>query len=331
MGSRVRVAASACLVAAGLFLTGLGGAMAFAESDDVGAASAGTGAADPGAGGDLARPDPDRTKTRESQEDSEPDDTGAPETDRPDSPSTSARGRHWPPSWSRLPRWAWPHHPVKTSAEPSSTPATTPVTPSTTAPTTTPSTTRPTTTNPTTAPSPAPAPGDTGSDHDGHEGLPPKLDEPGPVTPSVIDAVPGLPVVVPMAPVAVPVIGVPPIGLPSVVGVGSAGSGSGGSGGGAAPRAGSPGVPAHGAPAQEPAARRPDVPVRSGEPAAVPASFRVGYGEYLRTAGVAQIAAVAVPGTAGIMVLTGLGGLVGYRQAKAGRVVRTESIARFMN
>jgi hypothetical protein len=31
------------------------------------------------------------------------------------------------------------------------------------------------------------------------------------------------------------------------------------------------------------------------------------------------------------MALTGLGSLVGYRQAKSGRAARTESIARFMN
>jgi hypothetical protein len=92
-----------------------------------------------------------------------------------------------------------------------------------------------------------------------------------------------------------------------------------------------PEAPPRAAPPQQPSVRQPEAPVRSGDPAAVPASFRVGYGEYLRTAGVGQIAAVAVPGTAGILMLTGLGGLVGYRQAKAGRVPRTESIARFMN
>ena len=57
----------------------------------------------------------------------------------------------------------------------------------------------------------------------------------------------------------------------------------------------------------------------------------VGYAEYLRTAGTSQIAALAVPGVAGILVLTGAGGLVGYRQAKAGHVVRTGGAARFMS
>jgi hypothetical protein len=62
----------------------------------------------------------------------------------------------------------------------------------------------------------------------------------------------------------------------------------------------------------------------------VPASYRAGYGEYLRTAGVAQMAAVAVPGVMGILALTGAGGLLGYRQARAGRTVRAGGSARFV-
>lgn len=307
--SRIRVAASAGIVAAGLFVTGLGGAMALAESDEVGAPSVGAGAGDPGA---VPQPDVDRTKTPEGQEVPGTRETDPPKTEHTGTPST--------------PKGGDPGSPTE-SSEHSSTPTTDQTTTATSSPTS-PTTSSPTTTSPTTTTT-APVPGDTGSDHDGPEGVPPKLDEPGPVTPSVLDAVPGLPVVVPMAPIAVPVI-IPPLGLPSVIGVGSGGGGAGG-GGGVAPRVGPPEAPARGGPAQEPAARRPEAPVRSGEPAAVPASFRVGYGEYLRTAGVAQIAAVAVPGTAGIMALTGLGSLVGYRQAKSGRAARTESIARFMN
>ena len=73
------------------------------------------------------------------------------------------------------------------------------------------------------------------------------------------------------------------------------------------------------------------MPVRGGDPGLPPATtYRVGYGEYLRTAGMSQIAAVAVPGVAGILVLTGAGGFVGYRQAKAGRAVRTAGTARFI-
>jgi hypothetical protein len=61
----------------------------------------------------------------------------------------------------------------------------------------------------------------------------------------------------------------------------------------------------------------------------IPASYRVGYAEYLRTAGTFEIAALAVPGTVGIMALTGAGGLVGYRQARAGHTVRM-NVARFI-
>jgi hypothetical protein len=60
------------------------------------------------------------------------------------------------------------------------------------------------------------------------------------------------------------------------------------------------------------------------------ASFRVGYADYLRTAGVPQLVAMALPGIAGILLLTASGGFIGYRQAKAGSTVRTTSIERFL-
>ena len=83
--------------------------------------------------------------------------------------------------------------------------------------------------------------------------------------------------------------------------------------------------------AEPPPARQP-LPATAGNNAAMPAStYRVGYGEYLRTAGMSQIAVLAVPGLAGILVLTGAGGLVGYRQARAGQAVRTSSVSRYMN
>ena len=44
-----------------------------------------------------------------------------------------------------------------------------------------------------------------------------------------------------------------------------------------------------------------------------------------------QVAALAAPGLAGMLVLTGAGGLLGYRQAKAGHAVRTGGTARFVN
>ncbi|MDV3123809.1 hypothetical protein M1247_02665 [Mycobacterium sp. 21AC1] len=63
--------------------------------------------------------------------------------------------------------------------------------------------------------------------------------------------------------------------------------------------------------------------------AAPPESFRIGYVDYLRTAGTLEIAAAAAPGVVGIMALTGAGGFFGYRQAKAGLAVRTGT-ARFI-
>jgi hypothetical protein len=143
-----------------------------------------------------------------------------------------------------------------------------------------------------------------------------------PGEPAVIDAGGG--VVAGAAPVGVAM----PIALPVIVapGVGVAGgAGSGGSGGSAgllpAPR---------GLPSQPPAGRNPQ-PANVGSNAAVPnASYRIGYNEYLRTAALPQVAALAVPGLVGILVLTGAGGLVGYRQAKAGHVVHVGGSARFM-
>ena len=81
----------------------------------------------------------------------------------------------------------------------------------------------------------------------------------------------------------------------------------------------------------EPPAGRVPPPANVGSNVAVPnSSYRIGYTEYLRTAGLPQVAALAVPGLAGILVLTGAGGLVGYRQAKAGHAVRVGGTARFM-
>ena len=118
------------------------------------------------------------------------------------------------------------------------------------------------------------------------------------------------------APIVLPVIVAPPIGL---------GGGAGG--------AGSPGTPA-GPPsavtAESPAGRVPPPPANVGSNVAPASSYRIGYTEYLRTAGLPQVAALAMPGIAGILVLTGAGGLVGYRQAKAGHTVRAGGTARFM-
>ena len=145
-----------------------------------------------------------------------------------------------------------------------------------------------------------------------------------PGTPGVLDA--GAGVVAAGAPVgaavpiALPVIVAPPLGL---------GIGVGGVGGGGA-SAGLPPAAPRGVPSQPPAGRS-SPPANVGSNAAVPnASYRIGYTEYLRTAGLPQVAALAVPGLVGILVLTGAGGLVGYRQAKAGHAVRVGGSARFM-
>jgi hypothetical protein len=58
--------------------------------------------------------------------------------------------------------------------------------------------------------------------------------------------------------------------------------------------------------------------------------FRAGYSDYLRNAGMAQITSIALPGIAGILLVTMGGGVIGYRQARAGHVIRAEGIARFL-
>ena len=143
-----------------------------------------------------------------------------------------------------------------------------------------------------------------------------------PVEPTVIDAAPGVGVAaaeLPIAPITLPVIVAPATGL--------------GGGGGARGGPGAPALPS--APrgvTAEPLAGREPLPANVGSNVAVPASsYRIGYTEYLRSAGLSQVAALAVPGVAGMLVLTGAGGLVGYRQAKAGHAVHTSGTARFVN
>ena len=52
-------------------------------------------------------------------------------------------------------------------------------------------------------------------------------------------------------------------------------------------------------------------------PAEIPASFRVGYAEYLRAATTTDLFVAAMPGVAGIAGFTMLGAFAGYRQARA--------------
>ncbi len=143
-----------------------------------------------------------------------------------------------------------------------------------------------------------------------------------PFDPDVIDVVPGvgLPTTGAGAPISLPVL---PVVTPAVAGAGIG-----------APRAveaaSPPAAPPRIAPESPPA--RPVQPgenVLAGSPP--PAPTRVGYGETLRTAGTSQLAALALPGVVGILVLTAAGSVVGYRQAKAGQAVRARDTARFMN
>jgi hypothetical protein len=151
--------------------------------------------------------------------------------------------------------------------------------------------------------------------------LPPELMPPttGPVGPTAVDVEPGVGIAaaqLPIAPITLPVIVAPATGL---------------GGGGGTPGAPALPVTPRGVTAEPPAGREP-LPANVGSNVAVPAaSYRIGYTEYLRSAGLSQVAALAVPGVAGMLVLTGAGGLVGYRQAKAGHAVHTGGTARFVN
>ncbi|MCV7176854.1 hypothetical protein [Mycolicibacterium sphagni] len=84
-------------------------------------------------------------------------------------------------------------------------------------------------------------------------------------------------------------------------------------------------------PRQESTTTRERPPATSaGAGTEAPPSTRVGYPRYLQEAKMGEIAAVALPGFAGLLGLTALGGVFGYRQAKAGHVVRTAGTTRFM-
>jgi hypothetical protein len=65
-------------------------------------------------------------------------------------------------------------------------------------------------------------------------------------------------------------------------------------------------------------------------PLSEPVAFRAGYSDYLRNAGMAQITAIAVPGAVAILLFSLGGGFIGYRQARAGHIIRAEGITRFL-
>ncbi|MFL6088125.1 MAG: hypothetical protein ACJ74F_34175 [Mycobacterium sp.] len=64
-------------------------------------------------------------------------------------------------------------------------------------------------------------------------------------------------------------------------------------------------------------------------PVEIPAT-RLGYQQYLRTAKMTDIAAVALPGVAGLLLMTVSGTLIGHRQARAGHMLRHTGATRFV-
>jgi hypothetical protein len=57
---------------------------------------------------------------------------------------------------------------------------------------------------------------------------------------------------------------------------------------------------------------------------------RLGYSRYLRSPTAGELAAVALPGVAGLLFLTFSGGCIGYRQANSVQFRRTQDTERFL-
>jgi hypothetical protein len=351
VGSRVRVAASTCLVASGLFMCGLGGALAIAEPSpaqnpgvthpdegpDKGATadSTGTGVSGPSTSG--------KVDTRDTGQNGN---GGNPGNGNCGNDGSNGNAQHCGggtpttgPKGSTT-RSSSQTSSSQTSSSPtsitqtSSTQTSTTKTSTETSTKTTETTTSTTTTTPPGLPGPGGGGGGGGGGGEvpsGRPELPPQMQLPPELMPSAIETVqPSVLDVRPGVGAAAAELPVVPISLPVIV---SPSAGLGG-GGGASPGAPSapalPGTP-RGVSAEPPAGREP-LPANVGSNVAAPASsYRIGYGEYLRSAGMSQVAALAVPGVTGILVLTGAGGLVGYRQARAGHAVRTGGTARFIN
>jgi hypothetical protein len=368
VGSRVHVAASTCLVLSGLFLCGLGGALAIADPSSPG--TPGGTHTNNGSGTDPADSDASGSSGPSGDGNVDTGSTGATgSTGTSGQAGSSANGNGGNPntgncgnagsngnaqgcgggtthsssqssssqssssqSSSSQSSSSQSSSSQSSSSQTSSSQTSTETSTQTSTETST-ETTETTTPSTTTSPPGLPGPGGGGGGGGGavevpsgrpelapQMQLPPELMPPA-FEPSVIDVVPGIgagAAELPVAPITLPVIVAPAAGL--------------GGGGGApgAPRVPSlPSAPRR-ATAEPPAGREP-LPANVGSNAPVSnLSYRIGYGEFLRTAGLAQVAALAVPGVTGILVLTGAGGLVGYRQAKAGHAVRTGT-ARFVN
>ena len=333
MGTRVHGGASACVVASGLFLCGLGGALAIAEPSsssantdgarpteapgqvskgdsgtDSGAAASTGGNVDTGKSADGGNPDNGNCGNDKSNGNAQGCGGGTTQTSRPTVTPTKTT-RTTASTSTKTTTSATTTGPTTTSQTTSSQ-----TTSSETSETTTPTTT-------TTTPPGGPGPGG-GRGSGGAVGLPSAFPTPPsqmpPTEPSVIDVIPG----VGAAAAQLPAL---PITLPLVV------APMGGGAAGLGPEAPSLPGTARGGAAEPPAGREP-LPASAGSNVTVPpSSYRLGYTDYLRNAGLSQVAALAVPGVAGMLVLTGAGGLLGYRQAKAGHAVHTSGTARFVN
>ncbi|MBE1550483.1 hypothetical protein GGC64_004523 [Mycobacterium sp. OAS707] len=328
MGSRVHGAASACFVAVGLFLCGLGGALAIAEPSSPSDLPPGTHSNDVHDNGPKSDSDGKDGSKASAEEDPQSAEDKPGNGENPGNGNCGNDGSNGNAQHCGGGSESPPPSPSTTKSTESSTKTTessTKTTESSTKTTTTKTTTSSETTGTTSTTSSSvgvPAPGIGGGGGGGAEapsGRPqvPAMQLPPASEPSAIDVVPGVgaaAVEVPIPPMTLPIIVAPAAGL----GAGSAGLPE----LPAAPRAVS---------AEPPAGREP-LPANVGSNVAVPAaSYRVGYADYLRNAGLSQVAALAVPGVTGMLVLTGAGGWVGYRQAKAGHAVHTNGTARFVN
>lgn len=301
MASRVQLAASACLVSVGVVLTGVGAAMAAAEPDN-GGPSGGSQRPSHGQGADHSRSRPSHTRPMVpgSPRTSKPSGTGQPD------PSDSPTGSTVPSrsTTSKTP----PSKPTSTSKLPggSKGDAARPDPPSAHRPDRGPH--RPETPPQASGPSAPP------------QDVPPQN------VPPLGGTAPGPPVVIPVLPAPLPIpafVPLPPAPEGAVPGGRTRES----------PPPPPPPPPnstlrvpprAPAAPTESPVTVPP--PVAGGEGG----RYRAGYADYLRVADTTEIAAVAVPGTTGLVALTALGGVLGYRQAKAGRALRVNGTARFL-
>jgi hypothetical protein len=342
MGSRVRLATVTCLVASGLLVGGAGGAFAFADPDAKNGESHSQGDEEPQRDAEMDSDDLDRGD--DGRPDGEGDDPGRGAGEGPGIGDGDRNGDgvgDQPPGTVTRSPTAEPTKTEPTKTEPTQT-----------EPTKTPTPTETPTEEPTQPgacedkddecgagswwpwwpwPWPSPRPPGVGPQTGGGGGsgggfeppvfnppVPPAMEFPRELPPAEpVNVVPGAEVPVagaPVAPITVPVIVAPSAGL------------GGGSAAATAPLPRAPRVVE-----AEPPAVRQAPPAGSLSNASGPApSYRAGYSDYLRTAGMSQLVALAAPGLTGILVLTGAGGLLGYRQAKAGHAVRP-GVARFVN